>query len=164
MSYRVEVAGVDKILNSLRSAPGRLEITMERILNDSSNRIESLMKQRAPLGRTGALRNSIQSQRGSSRFERVIGPTGGTGSRSFPLPKRYGYFVDVGNSPHFPNVQDIANRYGVDINQAFLIARRISEKPGQRYGFAGDTAQEVNRIVTTYINSYANMGAFDLLR
>lgn len=136
----IDVKGDKELVADLKRISSGLEIGIEDALDEAADRIKQEMQHQAPKF-TNALADSIDVIESRPK-ERVIGPGGSMGSRSKPLPKAYALYVEEGIRPQnkLPNINDIADRFGVDTREAIMIARKISETPGRAVRFIETTA------------------------
>lgn len=146
VSFTVSVTGQDVLASlgeTIRIADSRMRAN---ILDAASAQVKDEMIANTPVGRTGKLRDSIGVKKVSASV-RTIGPKGGHGSVSSPLPAGYALPVEEGNIAHFPNVNDIMSRYGVDKGNAYAIAKKIAKSEGKAYNFVRDTVPIAERIL-----------------
>ena len=84
---------------------------------------------------------------------------GGLGTKGSPGPETYGYYADVGNAPHMPNIEDIANRLGISTAskigwfRAVSAAKAISLKSGPAHRYFSNTVHEIEDLFYSSIYS-----------
>ncbi len=148
-TYTLEIH-TDQAISDLEKLERNFNINLEDVLDEVADKVGQEMAHQAPK-MTGALAESIDVIEKSPK-KRSVGPGGSRGSQSRPLPKAYAVWVEEGAPAHFPNVSDIANRYGVDEQEAFLIARKISERPTAPTRFAETTKVKAEKMFEDTIN------------
>lgn len=146
----VEITRDRETIAALRSLSNQANISASKALDAVADRVANYMRSRAPRGLTGELRSVIAVTQ-SGPLTRTIGPGTNGGTRSSPLPARYAFYVDKGNAPHWPNVEDIAQRFGTDASAAYLIARKIRDNPGPAYNFVEPSVVYARSIFKTTV-------------
>jgi hypothetical protein len=144
MKVDIKITGTEAVMANLRQINETLNISLEDILNSTAFETSGHMKALVPYGVTGGLGASI-SVDAPDRNTRLIGPGGSLGSRGSPGPALYGYYVSEGNRAHFPNMDDVARRYGIAAGRAGFIqalraSQAIARRPGQRTDYINESA------------------------
>lgn len=86
MSLSVEIVGLNELINDVRKAGGDAKPLVKAALTNSSGKIQSNVRQRAP-HRTGALQRSV--------LNRVDYPTA-----TVEVQESYGDYIEHGTRPH----------------------------------------------------------------
>lgn len=144
----VELKGVDDIIKGLSRMLNSVQPESLTMMERASSETADLMKSNID-SRSGSLASSIDYKVKSlgNTIESEIGPDDGEfGGR--PV----GRAVELGRSPGggFPNWFDIAARYGVSTNVAFLMAKKIQQQGTQGLRFVEKTYGQILGIFNKY--------------
>lgn len=122
----VDSAAVQQML---REAPAKVENRLNRVLRVVSIETQREMRQRANVGVTGDLRQSVKYQVG--KLEASIGPTA-----------KHAQYVEHGTKPHWTSVKDgtpLAKWAKAKGISPFAVQRSIAKKGTKAHPFVGPT-------------------------
>lgn len=141
MSITVDSAGV---VDMLLAASEKTAIRIGQLVEGAAIDVQREMRQEAPVGVTGQLRNSIRYVYAPALLSAEVGPKAD-----------YGAAVETGAKAHWPpygegtSLADWANLKGIPV---FLVARSIAKKGTKAHPFVKPTYDKMKPVIEEQIS------------